>query len=84
MARLKSMGKVRRRLLRVQGPGCLPAELPVELYQGDRKVGELRSAIATEAGFAGLALLTLMNLQPAEKLSLAAGAAATIALVDQP
>ncbi len=84
MARLKSMGKVRRRLRRVQGQGNLPADLPAELYQGERKVGELRSTIATEKGFAGLALLTLMNLQPAEKLSLAAGAAATIAFVDQP
>jgi len=52
MARLKSMGQVRRRLRRVAGPGPVP-QVPAPLWQEGRQVGELRSAVATENGFAG-------------------------------
>lgn len=69
MARLKSMGQVRRRLQRVNGYGPVPA-LPAALFQGERRVGELRSAVPTDSGYAGLALLALLNLSPAAGLSL--------------
>ncbi len=77
MARLKSMGQVRRRLRCVRGTGSVPASGTL-LYQGERKVGELRSAVAAGDGFAGLALLMLMNLDATAGLSLAPGGAATI------
>ena len=81
MARLKSMGKVRRKLQRVTGSGAPPV-VPAELWQGGRKVGELRSVVPTGGGYAGLALLTLMHVQPATGLSLAADAAATITVTE--
>ena len=85
MARLKSMGQVRRRLLRVKGAGVGPA-LPAELFQGERRVGELRSAAAdgTEAGFVGLALVTLLNLRAGEPLALAANGEGAIQILDTP
>jgi len=77
MARLKSMGQVRRRLQRVAWSGPVPP-LPAALYTGGRQVGELRSAVATEKGGEGLALLTLLNLPANAALSLAPDAAATV------
>jgi folate-binding protein YgfZ len=51
MARLKSMGQVRRRLQRVRGPGAAP-QRPAALWQGGRQIGELRSAVdLAEGGF---------------------------------
>ncbi len=70
MARLKSMGKVRRELLRVRGTGPIPAR-PAKIYQGAKPVGELRSAVADGDGFIGLALLSLLNLRRDAGLSLA-------------
>jgi folate-binding protein YgfZ len=81
MARLKTMGQVRRRLVRVTGTGLVPP-LPGNLYQGARKAGELRSAVATGEGYAGLALLTLLNLVPAAGLGLTPESAATVHLTD--
>jgi folate-binding protein YgfZ len=81
MARLKSMGKVRRKLQRVAGSGAPPV-VPAALWQGGRKVGDLRSVAPTGAGYVGLALLTLMHVQPATGLSLAADAAATITVTE--
>jgi folate-binding protein YgfZ len=81
MARLKSMGKVRRKLQRVTGSGAPPA-VPVDLWQDGRKVGELRSIAPLAEGYAGLALLTLMHVQPAMGLSLAADTAPTITLTE--
>lgn len=80
IARLKAMGQVRRRLLPVRGSGAIPA-LPVELFQGDRRVGELRSAVPEGDGFIGLTLLSLLNLRRDAGLSFAAGgdAAANVA-----
>lgn len=68
MARLKSMGQVRRRLMRVQGPGDVP-EMPAALWQGAKQVGELRSAVVRPGGFAGLAMLSLVNWQPVAMLA---------------
>ena len=80
MARLKSMGQVRRRLRRVHGPGAA-RKLPAPLWQEGRQVGELRSAVATENGFTGLAMLSLINLRPDLPLALEIAVNAEIALL---
>lgn len=71
MARLKSKGRIRRRLHRVSGIGPPPA-VPGALWQGGAKVGELRSATADRdaGGFAGLAMLSLANVRLEEPLAL--------------
>lgn len=93
MARLKSMGQVRRRLLRVHGTGPAPTALPAALFAGDRKLGELRSLAPDPAGgpgdgnhgdFIGLAMLSLLNLPPDAALALAPGAAPSIRVIDLP
>jgi folate-binding protein YgfZ len=56
MARLKSRGRVRRQLVRVRGAGSPPG-LPAALWQGERREGELRTAVAQAGGYAGLALV---------------------------
>jgi folate-binding protein YgfZ len=80
MARLKSLGQVRRRLHVIQGSGKPPATLDA-IYQGDRKVGQVRSVAARETGFVAMAMLSLVNLAPAGGLSLAPEASPTIALI---
>lgn len=85
MARLKSMGQVRRRLMRVRGDGGkLPAR-PAALFAGARQVGELRSAVSDgEGGWIGLAMLSLMHLRPGASLALVADAPPALRLVDSP
>ena len=62
MARLKSMGRVRRGLIRVRGEGKRP-EVPAPLFAGERRIGELRSAAPRESGgFVGRAMVTLTDL----------------------
>lgn len=73
MARLKNLGQVRRRLLRVEGPLPSVPTLPAPLYRGERIVGELRSAICDDGRLQGLALMTLMHLEAGVRLALAAG-----------
>ena len=82
MARLKSMGQVRRRLLQVEGASRAPS-LPAPLFQGDRRIGELRTAVGTPEGFIGLALFSLLNLQRDVGFSLSPGAEAELKLVKQ-
>jgi folate-binding protein YgfZ len=68
MARLHAMGQVRRRLLRVAGPGPAPAA-PLELRQNDKRIGELRStADDGRGGWIGLAMLNLLGLALATPL----------------
>jgi folate-binding protein YgfZ len=83
MARLKSMGQVRRRLLRVVGEGVIPT-LPAPLFLGVRAVGELRSAVLDggSAGFAGLALVSLLHVRPDSLLALTPEGPAAIRLVE--
>ncbi len=85
MARLKSMGQLRRRLTRVKGSvGELPA-LPALLFLGERKIGELRSAVRDErGGFTGLAMLSLLHLTPGATLAWTPGAVPTVQIEDQP
>ncbi len=83
MARLKSMGQVRRRVLRVRGEGAVPA-LPAALWQGEKQVGQLRSAVAVDDGYIGLAMISLINVQAGQPLALSAGGAASVTLMDVP
>jgi folate-binding protein YgfZ len=70
MARLKAMGTVRRRLVRVRGAGRGVPAVPCALLQGERRAGELRSAVRDGAGgFIGLAMVTKLGLVAGEKLA---------------
>lgn len=85
MARLKSMGQVRRRLLRVAGAGEKIPAVPAALFRGVRKVGELRSAVRDGAGgLAGLAMLSRLHLAPDARLAFEPDGPATIRLIDPP
>jgi hypothetical protein len=79
MARLKSMGQIRRRLLTVRGSGSLPS-CPAHLFAAAKKVGEIRSVVSDEegAGFVGLAMISLLGLDAIERLSLEANGEATV------
>lgn len=81
MARLKSMGQVRRRLMRAHGVGPPPTR-PAALFQAERKVGELRSAAREGDGWIGLAMISLVQLKRDVGLSLQPEAAANIFLAD--
>ncbi len=85
MARLKSMGQVRRRLVRVrQATGTYPA-LPAPVFAGVRQVGELRSAANQSGdGWIGLAMVSLLHVTPTINLALAADAPPVIELLDKP
>jgi folate-binding Fe-S cluster repair protein YgfZ len=85
MARLKSMGQVRRRLLRVAGTGETYPAQPAPVFVGARQVGELRSAVSDGAGgWIGLAMLSLLHVAAGAKLSFAAGAAPALQVMDAP
>ncbi len=85
MARLKAMGQVRRRLMRVRsaglgevGGGKVPEGLPAGLFHGEKRVGEVRSAVKAETGWAGLAMVSLLGLEAGAVLSLTPGGAAEV------
>jgi len=80
MARLKNMGQVRRRLHVVRGEGAAPEPLAA-LYQGEKLVGQVRSAAHQGDGFVALAMLSLVGLDPAAGLSLAAGEGPTVKII---
>lgn len=72
MARLKSIGQVRRRLWRVRGDGMPPPSLPVPVFAAARQVGELRSAVGDDEGnWIGFAMVSLMHVAPGSALSFA-------------
>lgn len=84
MARLKSLGQVRRRLWRVRGDGAAPG-VPAAVFAGARQVGEIRSVAAAEGGgWIGLALVALLPVADGGELSLAASAPPTVRWVDRP
>jgi tRNA-modifying protein YgfZ len=84
IARLRSMGQVRRRLLRVTGEGENFPALPVPIFSAGRRVGELRSAALDGAGgFTGLAMLSLLHLTPGAKLSFAPEAEPVLRVLDK-
>ena len=74
MARLKSRGRVRRTIARARGEGAPPA-VPAALWRGDRKEGELRSAVpdAAGTGFVGLAIVSVEPAPARGGLSLSQG-----------
>ena len=69
MARLKNLGQVRRRLQVVRGRGVPPASLTA-LYQGGKKIGEIRSVGMRADEFVALAMVSLINFTPTAGLSL--------------
>ncbi|MGH7958664.1 MAG: folate-binding protein, partial [Opitutaceae bacterium] len=72
MARLKSMGQVRRRLWRVHGHSDGWPALPAAVFSASRQVGQLRSAVRDGAnGWLGLAMVSLMHAGPGAELSFA-------------
>ena len=85
MARLKSMGQVRRRLLRVAGAGVEIPPRPAAVFVAARQVGELRSAVSDGAGgWIGLAMVSRLHVTPDTKLAFAADAEPSIRLLDAP
>lgn len=83
MARLKSMGQVRRRLVRVAGVGAPPGVRPAAVFAGARQCGEVRSAVDDGAGgWVGLAMLSRLQVEGASKLALAAGLEPTVNLLE--
>jgi len=80
MARLKSMGQVRRRLHLIRGEGMAPGPMAA-LYQGGKTVGQVRSVASRGNGFVALAMLSLVNLDPAAGLGLAVGAASGATII---
>jgi folate-binding protein YgfZ len=82
MARLKNLGQVRRRLHVIRGPGLTPVS-PMALYQGGKKIGETRSTAPDGDGFVAMAMLSLVNLNVAKKLSLNADGAADFEVVQR-
>jgi tRNA-modifying protein YgfZ len=85
MARLKSMGQVRRRLCRVRGEGERWPALPAPVFVAARQVGELRSAARDGAtGWVGLAMVSLMHVGPDAQLSFAAGSSPALRLISSP
>lgn len=83
MARLKSMGQVRRRLVRVAITGEKNPSLPAPVFLGARQVGELRSMAPNGAGgFVGLAMVSLVHVAAGAQLAFAPDAPATINVID--
>lgn len=78
MARLKSMGQVRRRLVRVSGSGGVSGELPAKVFVDGKQCGEVRSAVATADGFVGLAMISLLGMTGRRLLSFSPEGAANI------
>jgi len=79
MARLKNLGQVRRRLHVVRGAGVTPAS-GAPLFQGENKVGEVRSVARDGGGFVAMAMLSLVNLSSTNGLSLTPNGEANINL----
>lgn len=85
MARLKAMGQVRRRLVRVAGPGAVPPALPAPVFAASRQVGEVRSAVEDPAGgWCGLAMVSNLHVAADTRLALVAGGQADVGLLDAP
>jgi len=57
MARLHAMGKARRQTVTVRWPGPDSISTPVDLYAGEKKVGELRSLVMDKNEGIGIALV---------------------------
>ncbi len=74
-ARVQSRGHVNRKLSRVRLDQAFSGTLPVEVFQGDKKVGMLTSAAESPryGGWIGLATVALKAWEVPEKIFAAAG-----------
>jgi len=79
MARIKALGRVRRTLVRVAGPGTAPVT-PAALWNGSARAGELRSVAAAPDGFEGLALVPVGTASAGTPLALKSGGPADVTL----
>ena len=79
MARVKALGRVRRTLVRVAGPGTAPVP-PAALWNGAAREGELRSVAAGPDGFEGLALVPVGTASAGAALALESGGPAVVTL----
>ncbi len=85
MARLRAMGQVRRRLVRVRGWGEGFPTLPAAVFLGARQVGELRSAESDgTGGWIGLAMVSLLQVTAGAALAFAADGAPGMRWLDAP
>jgi folate-binding protein YgfZ len=82
MARLKTMGQVRRRLMRLSGRMAPPEILPAPLFADGKRIGELRSAASVKDGFVGLAMISLLGLGQRQLLGLSPDGPADLAITD--
>jgi hypothetical protein len=83
MARLKTMGQVRRRLVRVAIAAEKTPPLPAPVFLGPRQVGELRSAAPDGAGgCVGLAMVSLLHVAAGAQLAFASDSPPTIKVAD--
>lgn len=81
MSRLKSRGRIRRRLQRVRGSGAAPDAQPAPLWREGRRVGELRSRFNDGAAgrWIGLALISA-DLKSGDRIGTASDAPANAEL----
>jgi folate-binding protein YgfZ len=85
MARLKSMGQVRRKLMLVTGSASPVPTLPASVFAAGRQIGELRSAVSDESGgMVGLAMVSLLHVGAGSLLSLAPDATPGLRIVPAP
>jgi folate-binding protein YgfZ len=85
MARLKSIGQVRRRMWRVHGSGTPPPSRPLPVFAKARQVGELRSAVGDgDDRWIGLAMVSLMHVGPGSALGFTAEGPADLWLNAEP
>lgn len=79
MARLKNLGQLRRRLHLVRGTGFVPVA-GTELFQGGRRMGEIRTSAIDGEEFLALAMLSLGNLEVPAGLALASADGAHVTI----
>jgi tRNA-modifying protein YgfZ len=85
MARLRSMGQVRRRLMRVSGRVEAPPSLPAALFAEGKQAGELRSvAWRSDGSIVGLAMLSLLHVRAGAGLAFGTDTKPVLHLLDGP
>lgn len=85
MARLKSMGQVRRRLIRVAGRESEAPLTPLPLFAAGRVAGELRSAVSDGAGgWIGLAMVSRAAVTLVDELAVGTEGGPAVRLMESP
>ena len=72
VSRMHHVGRPQRGLFRISGSGGLP-DCPLAVYQGEKPIGELRSAFAAGARWQGVAMLKTRFVEVGAALRSAAG-----------